>query len=182
MDHDNQEWLKLWRGLLARRKTEESAFARAVTRRLIQTFRSRGCSENEIEDLCQSCLEKLFRNNRKLLRQYDPDRAPFPVYLTVIAISHLRSQHRNLSAQVKEKETDIAAEVDIAHDNQADTLLLVNKLKDRIQLLEPPDDRLTILLHIDGLKDREIAELLGVPMGTVATRIRRARSNLREPD
>ena len=181
MKIDNEEWLRLWRGMLAHREPEETEFAKKATSLLIGIYRKRGCPEKEVKDMTQSCLVKLFENNRKHLRQFNPERGKIPVYLSVVAVSHYISQLRRPSTTLIERWIEINTLPFLAGLDQTDSLLLVNNLLEKIQRLKPPKDRAVMLLHIEGLKDREIVTILGMEMGSVATCIRRARSNLRKP-
>ncbi len=42
-----------------------------------------------------------------------------------------------------------------------------------------PDARTIVLLHLEGLTDREMADVMGWPVGTVKSRLSRARAALR---
>lgn len=43
-----------------------------------------------------------------------------------------------------------------------------------------PDARTLVLLHLEGLTDREMADVMGWPVGTVKSRLSRARAALRD--
>ncbi len=43
-----------------------------------------------------------------------------------------------------------------------------------------PDARALVVLHLEGLTDRELAEVMGWPLGTVKSRLFRARAALRD--
>jgi RNA polymerase sigma-70 factor, ECF subfamily len=182
MNLSNEEWLRLWRATLASRLPEQEEFAAHVTARLINRYRINGCSDKELKDAVQNCLLHLFRQERRVLRRYDPDRADFIHYLDSVGINQLWSYFRRSAIRMKLSEIDIEVASGLASRDYADSELNVNELMRKIRLLEPPEDRVVMLLHVQGFKDREISEILGIPPGTVATRIRRGRNNLRDWD
>ena len=55
-----------------------------------------------------------------------------------------------------------------------------DELRAAVQSLEPDLRTVVELCYMRGLRYREVAELLGLPCGTVATRLMRARERLRE--
>lgn len=55
----------------------------------------------------------------------------------------------------------------------------LKRLKDAIEQLSPID-RDTISLHLIGMTEEQIAEKLGIPKGTVKSRLNRAKTQLRD--
>ncbi|MGE3803962.1 MAG: RNA polymerase sigma factor [Gemmataceae bacterium] len=54
-----------------------------------------------------------------------------------------------------------------------------SQVREALAALEPDDRELLTLRHLDGLKYQELAERLSVPLGTVMSRLFRARQRLR---
>jgi RNA polymerase sigma factor (sigma-70 family) len=91
--------------------------------------------------------------------------------------------HQN-GAQRSATAFDEQLHTDVAESQSPETLLLrkadgqlLNQALDEL----PPDFReVLVLLELEGLSYREIAEVLGIPIGTVMSRLARARHRLRE--
>jgi RNA polymerase sigma-70 factor (ECF subfamily) len=56
---------------------------------------------------------------------------------------------------------------------------MCDRMLSELEKLDPELSRIVILFYIDGLRYEEIAEVLRLPLGTVCTRIARARNALR---
>lgn len=63
-------------------------------------------------------------------------------------------------------------------DNAADSNILIKELKGMISLLDD-STRIPFLMHYQGFKYQEIADKLGLPLGTVKSRIFFARKDLK---
>jgi RNA polymerase sigma-70 factor (ECF subfamily) len=55
-----------------------------------------------------------------------------------------------------------------------------DRLKAAIERLKPDYREVLLLWGVEGMKYREIADILGIPIGTVMSRLHRARSILTE--
>jgi RNA polymerase sigma-70 factor (ECF subfamily) len=55
-----------------------------------------------------------------------------------------------------------------------------DRIQDALNALAPDHRAVVILKDFDGLRYEEIAEIVGIPVGTVRSRLHRARSELRE--
>jgi len=134
---------------------------------------------DEAEDLTQDVFLKLFRS----LRTFDR-RANFSTWLISVSrnlcIDHYRSMRRE--HDVVAHDVDASA---VATASSTDSPLVALERRDRVSLLRAALDRLTpslrtavMLRDIQELSYQEIAERLGVPEGTVKSRINRGRTEL----
>ncbi len=138
----------------------------------------RGASADRAEDLAQETLLRLWRK----AAQYDPARAGASAWVYAIA--------RNVSVDVVRREGRAAAwleeqsgeeELDL---DEPEHNLMVAEREDLVRstIAGLPDEQLRVirLSFFDGLAHSEIAELLGIPLGTVKSRIRLALQRLRD--
>jgi RNA polymerase sigma-70 factor (ECF subfamily) len=134
---------------------------------------------DEAEDLTQDVFLKLFRS----LRTFDR-RANFSTWLISVSrnlcIDHYRSMRRE--HDVVAHDVDASA---VARASAADSPHVALERRDRVSLLRAALDRLTpslrtavMLRDIQELSYQEIADRLGVPEGTVKSRINRGRTEL----
>ena len=98
-------------------------------------------------------------------------RASFRTYLYRIAMNRIASEHR------KKKETDeLPAEPAADGGDPA----VVAQVQEALAQLEPEQREIVLLREYDGLSYDQIAQLLKIPVGTVRSRLFRAKLALRE--
>ena len=137
------------------------------------------------EDLAQECFVRVFRN----VAQYDPH-AKFSTWIYTIATNlakdefKRRARHpaRSLDWQSSES-SDTTRDLPGARGSTTrEPHIIVEKqeLRDQIQdalrKLKDDDREILVLREIQQMPYDEIARILGVPMGTVKSRISRARA------
>ena len=127
------------------------------------------------DDLVQDCVE------RALLKShlYDPAR-PLRAWLYAVLrnlfISGLRQRQR--SAVVKTID-ELAGGEGAAPAAQEDRLSVAS-IADALDRLPPPQREVIVLVALEEMSYRDVAEILGVPIGTVMSRLARARGSLQQ--
>ena len=121
------------------------------------------------EDLLQDCLERAW--SRRLLYDQDKD---LRVWLFTIMhnlyINHLNKlENRQLTIPVE------SLELGSSDDND----LLLRDFEKAMLKLRPEYKEILILIGVESLSYTEVAEILNIPIGTVTSRLYRARENLR---
>jgi RNA polymerase sigma factor (sigma-70 family) len=132
------------------------------------------------EDLAAQTFEEAFR----LRARYDPTREDARPWLYGIATNlvrnHLRQERRRLMAYSRfPTETASADEVDVAV-SRADARALAPDVARALESLTPADRDTLLLLAWAQLSYSEISEALDIPIGTVRSRLSRARMQVRE--
>lgn len=140
------------------------------------------------EDLAQEAFVRVFRR----IDAYDR-RARFSTWLYTIA-SNLakdefkrRRRHPAMSYDWQSAGTDdttrnipMAQDADESPERVALQTETSQRVQETLQQLDADDREVLILREIQGLKYEEVAEILGVPLGTVKSRIARARLAFRQ--
>ena len=127
------------------------------------------------DDLVQDCVERALVKSH-LYDATRPLRAWLYAVLRNIHISGLRRERRAGIVKTVEDLTD--PEVAIKASQEGETLFLqVTAALDRL-----PDQQreVVVLVALEDMTYRDVAEIIGVPVGTVMSRLSRARSALRE--
>jgi RNA polymerase sigma-70 factor (ECF subfamily) len=126
-------------------------------------------NREQAEDVVQDAFESAFRS----IDRVEPDR-PFGAWLHRIVVNRALSLMR-----AERTRTRIASARGLAAEGRVDEIPTSDRLLDAVRSL-PPERRVVIVLRY-GLDYplAEIAELLGVPLGTVQSRIHRALAELR---
>jgi RNA polymerase sigma-70 factor (ECF subfamily) len=157
-----------WRELVAGYTRQVFALAYRFTGRV-----------HEAEDLTQEVFVKVYRT----LDRYRETDGPFGAWLMAVArnraIDHYRRGRQEHSRRVDEP---LALETTPSHEEPAVARL---EREERAQIVRagiralPPDLRAPLVLcDLEGRPYEEIAAMLGIPLGTVKSRINRARLEL----
>ena len=143
----------------------------------LHRYLARRVGASAADDLAAETFVVAFRNWEKL----DPERAVRP-WLYGIAANvmrhHWRKERRMLRAYARTGLDPVFAEDDEAVE-RADAGVRRRELADMLATLSR-DEREILLLHAwAGLTDTEIAQALGLPIGTMKSRFSRTREKLR---
>jgi RNA polymerase sigma-70 factor (ECF subfamily) len=116
---------------------------------------------------------------------FDADRPSAAPWLYGIAAnlvrSHARAERRQLRALARTGIDPIAPDATDRSDDRLDASLAVRRLAARLAQLRPTEREVLLLSAWTDLTYDELAEALGVPVGTVRSRLSRARTHIREP-
>jgi RNA polymerase sigma factor (sigma-70 family) len=132
------------------------------------------------EDLASQTFEEAFR----VRARYDPSRENARPWLYGIATNlvrnHRRQEHRRILAYSRfPHERASADEVDVAV-SRADAEAMAPHVARALRSLTPADRDTLLLLAWAQLSYAEVSDALGVPIGTVRSRLSRARMQVRE--
>ena len=138
-----------------------------------------GCDPTRIEDLVQEVMIRVYQGRQR----YDQTRS-FSPWLYGIARNlwrdHLRHRGRAENSLIAMKLADdlpSTATDPLERSQQLEEAELVRRALQRL----PEEQRMTLILrHYQGLSYEEIAEALGLPLGTVKWRIHEAIQKLKE--
>jgi RNA polymerase sigma-70 factor (ECF subfamily) len=159
---------------------EEAEFTTLVERQSRFVFRVAYAvllNAHDAEDAVQETFLKLYRNGG--WRQAENERAFLARVAWRVAVDHRRASHPAVTVSDSETQAELPSpgpgpEQALVAANQR---ALVHTMIDAL----PEELRLPLVLSAsDELNSREIATILGIPEGTVRTRLQRARQVLRE--
>jgi len=135
-----------------------------------------GCRREDVEDVVSEVFLKVYRN----LHQYRPDHA-FSTWLYKLTANHVVDRSRRMK---KERgRTEMPEQVEDTSQRVDDTMEADERHTLVRKALGLVDDRYREVMHfvyVEGLKVDETARLLGLPEGTVKTRLMRGREALRK--
>jgi RNA polymerase sigma-70 factor (ECF subfamily) len=136
-------------------------YARALTR-----------NADLADDLVQDCLERAIAR-RALFRPTGPVRAWLFTILLNLYRNALRSSHR------RGEQVDIDTVPDLSTPAAQPGHIALAELARAIETLPMDQKEALLLVALEGLAYQEAAEILKVPMGTLMSRLGRARAALR---
>ena len=182
--HDRAAELALVR---AAGRGDDRAFHALIDRhgpRLLRLARSLCGNAADAEDVLQETFVGAFRGLRRFEGRSSVRTWLSRILVTQVAVQRRRGgRHRHLSLSAAEARADEGgadapspAAGGPAGASAADSRM---DLDAAIQSLSPDHREVVVLREIEGMSYEEIAEVLGVPRGTVESRLHRARLELR---
>lgn len=126
-----------------------------------------------------------FRVALERLDTFDPSRGDERAWLFGIATNvlrrHWRTEERRLQAQARAVALE-ARQIDplIAVVDSMDARRVFDRVAAAVANLDPEDRDLLVLVAWEHMTSREVAAVLGIPAGTVRSRLRRIRRQLAE--
>lgn len=166
---------KIGMGLFARKNPRD--FEREVSGELAVLFRVArrlGCGQEEAEDLVQTALIKAF----KAWDRFDGN------HLRSWLIKILRNERLMVIRSQKETiSLDEHEEIEVIQEgfwSELDGKLEAERIMQALEKLSPPYRMAIHLCDVEELTYEEAAEIMDVPIGTVRSRLSRARQILRE--
>jgi len=182
-DPDTETMLRVQRG-------DPRAFAALVerfVRPLASFFHRLGADASMAEDCAQDVFLKLFRTRAA----YEP-RAKFSTYLFSIARHHWIDIVRHRAAGPRTVSSDAHGDDEqgglgdrlVAADTEVDARVRSDELgaaiRRAVATLSPEQREVFALVQQEGMRYQEIADLLGIPVGTVKSRVHAVMHTLRE--
>jgi RNA polymerase sigma-70 factor (ECF subfamily) len=132
---------------------------------------------DEADDLAQEALVKAFRH----LDSFE-ERSALSTWLYAVTRGVCRDWCRSRAVRRRAQEVS-AGDSLVSHGSLQDEELaqreLAQELWSAIQTLEPEFRAVLVLFDVEGLSYGEIAEIEGLPIGTVRSRLSRARARIR---
>jgi RNA polymerase sigma-70 factor (ECF subfamily) len=158
---------------------DQRAFATLVTgyQRMVASVAWRyGVGREEVEDLVSEVFIKVYRN----LHRYRPEH-PFSTWLYRLAANHVLDHGRR---RRKERgRTEMPAHLTDPAPGPGQTFESVergNLVRSAMESVPPRYRETLFLVYVEGLKVEEAARTLGLPQGTIKSRLMRGREAMRK--
>lgn len=157
------------------------AFREAITPLMSVAFRvlrRLGVQEGELDDALQTVLVVVHRRFDGLTSSHE-----LKAYLCAVCVNVARDfgrvRKKRMARDVEEESLDHAAAPDPGPDVVLDRKEALELLERILASLDEKRREVFVLYEFEELTGEEIAEHLGIPLGTVSSRLRRAREDFR---
>jgi RNA polymerase sigma-70 factor, ECF subfamily len=161
--------------------TDDTAFERYVLPEievLLRVAHSLTRNHAEAEDLVQDTLLRAYRG----IGGFD-GRHPRAWLLTILRNTHINRNRRRRPELLRDPDAATDRMISAASDERTDAVIddeIDAEIIRALESLDEPFRRVVELVDIDGLSYAEAAEVIDVPVGTVMSRLHRARSRIRD--
>ena len=148
---------------------------------MLRVARSLTRSHADAEDLVQDTLIRAY----KAIERFD-GRHPRAWLLTILRNTHINRNRRRRPELLRDPDTQLDRLAQSPEQDEATRpdrfvdLEFDADVADALASLSEPFAEIIELVDIDGLAYAEAAEVLGIPVGTVMSRLHRARKKIRE--
>jgi RNA polymerase sigma-70 factor (ECF subfamily) len=131
-------------------------------------------------DLAAEAVQQAFVQAWRAAGRFDParDLSPWLYAITRRAAVDVHRKHRRTAHDVPIDETLTASGHAVAEGPSMDTVWKVWQVRQALERLVPDERQVLQLAYYQGLTQSEIADALGIPVGTVKSRTFRAQRNL----
>jgi RNA polymerase sigma-70 factor, ECF subfamily len=120
-------------------------------------------------------VQDAFIDAFQALKRFDVSRSFYPWFYVL-----LRNRCYKLSASRLRHKTESLEQAEILEPTETMSYENVLLLERGLRQLDPEDREIITLKHLDGLSYEELSERLGIPAGTIMSRLFHARSRLRQ--
>lgn len=144
---------------------------------LLRVAKSITHNSAEAEDLVQDTLLRAYRS----IGQFD-GRHPRAWLLTILRNTHINRNRRRRPELLRDTDVALDSTRRIASDERADVCIeseIDAEIVSAVNALDEPFRRVVELVDVAGLSYADAARVLGIPVGTVMSRLHRARSRIR---
>lgn len=129
---------------------------------------------NLADDLVQDCLERAFSNFDRWQQGTN-----FRAWLFTIMHNAFINSIRRAKSAPSSYETFDSGVHTLRRDDQHESGMLIRDLGEALSTLPDDQKEVLLLVGLEGLAYKEVSEVLGIPVGTVMSRLHRAREFLR---
>jgi RNA polymerase sigma-70 factor (ECF subfamily) len=161
--------------------TDDTAFERYVlpeTELLLRVANSLTRNRADAEDLVQDTLLRAFR----AIDRFD-GRYPRAWLLTILRNTHINRNRRRRPELLRDPERATDRMISAVSEERPDAIVdaqIDAEIIDALDALDESFRRVVELVDMNGLTYAEAAEVLDIPVGTVMSRLHRARTRIRD--
>ena len=166
------------------RQGDQQAFNRLVAlyqRKIYNLALGYVKQEDEAKDLAQDIFVTVFRQIDKL-----KDESKFGAWLYQLAMNHCRNRYQKLrrmgffsNQSLDDTETGLNLSSGVTPEKEYERQNTSRQVREAIASLAPAEKEVILLRDLQELSYEEISEILGLPMGTVKSKLNRARLALK---
>lgn len=147
------------------RDEDFSGYVRARWSTLVRSAVLLGCSVPEAEDVTQTALARCYASWDRVTRAADTDAYVYRVLVNCLSTSRRRRWWG---------ERPTAEPPDSAEPDPTDETVLRQSVRSTLARLSTEHRTVLVLRFVADMSERQVAEVLGIPAGTVKSRVARA--------